>query len=142
MVMVMFATPVILAWCLMVSVRALFVPPIAVDMSAGKIRFGLSLVTVMRAPVVALFTNEVLAVSASPMVKLITGSVTITPWDLYTLSASWVRMRGLLSVAFTTRFRLPVTGLPVLFAVVTLRLSTSGATAPEARAVPSALAFM
>ena len=96
----------------------------------------------MRAPVVALLTNAVAAVSASPMVKLITGSVTITPWDLYTLSASWVRMRGLLSVAFTTRFRLPVTGLLMLFAVVTLMLSTSGETAPEARAVPSALALM
>ena len=51
-------------------------------------------------------------------------------------------MRGLLSVARTTRFRLPVTGRAMLFALVTLRLSTSGASAPEASAPPVALALM
>ena len=48
-------------------------------MSAGIIRFGLSLVAVMRAPVVALFTNAGTAVSASAIVKLIAGSVAPPP---------------------------------------------------------------
>ena len=70
MVTVMFATPVIFGWCFTVKVRALPVPPIAVAMSAGRIRFGLSLVAVIRAPLVALLVKEVAAVSASAMVKL------------------------------------------------------------------------
>ena len=49
-------------------------------------------------------------------------------------------MRGMLS-PFTSRFRLPVTGLVGFLAVVTLMLSRSGETAPEARAPPVLLAF-
>ena len=76
MVMVMVAEPVIPASCLRVRVRAAVVPPMAAAMVAAVNRFGLLLVAVIRAPVVALFTNEVLAVSASAMLKLMTGSVT------------------------------------------------------------------
>ena len=75
MVTVTFATPVMFGWCLMVRVRAVPVPPIAVAMSAARIRFGLSLVTVIRPPVEALLTNDVAAVSASAIVKLIADSV-------------------------------------------------------------------
>ena len=49
-------------------------------------------------------------------------------------------MRGVLS-PFTSRFRLPVTGRVGFFAVVTLMLSTSGATAPVASAPPVLFAF-
>ena len=52
MVMVMFATPVMFGWCFTVKVRDAPVPPMAAAMSAGKIRFGLSQVAVMRAPFV------------------------------------------------------------------------------------------
>ena len=75
MVMVTFATPVMFGWCFTVKVRALPVPPIEVSMSAGKIRFGLSLVAVIRAPVVALLTNEPAPVSASAKVSVIAVSV-------------------------------------------------------------------
>ena len=59
----------------MVKVRAVPVPPMAVAMSTGIIRFGLSLVAVMRAPVVLLFQNAVATVSASAKVKLMALSV-------------------------------------------------------------------
>ena len=81
MVIVMFATPVIFAWCLIVKVRALAVPLIARAISAGKIKFGLSLVAVMRpvvaVMVVALLVNAVAKVSASAMVKAIAFSAVI-----------------------------------------------------------------
>ena len=75
MVMVTFAEPVMFAWCLSVSVRALPEPPIAAARSAGRNRFGLSLLTVIRAPVLALLINAVAAVSASANVKVIAVSV-------------------------------------------------------------------
>ena len=55
--------------------RALPVPPIAVAMSAGRIRLGLSLVAVILAPLVALLVNAVARVSASANVKVIAVSV-------------------------------------------------------------------
>ena len=50
-------------------------------------------------------------------------------------------IRGALLAAPTTMLRLPVTGVATLFAVVTLRLSTSGEMAPVPGVPPVVLAF-